>query len=104
MIELNVEKLWRLPLKNVYRCVQVLLILKSDNHLKELIHCKHIFLIREMMLVLQQWLHTNLPDSYRRRPEEYDMHNRKRPRIDYPPEFPQRPGQYLSLFVRAQDQ
>nr|XP_055056291.1 YTH domain-containing protein 1 isoform X2 [Misgurnus anguillicaudatus] len=28
----------------------------------------------------------------RRRPEEYDMHNRKRPRIDYPPEFPQRPG------------
>ncbi|XP_061118553.1 YTH domain-containing protein 1 isoform X2 [Conger conger] len=31
-------------------------------------------------------------DPGRRRPEEYDMHNRKRPRIDYPPEFPQRPG------------
>ncbi|XP_076139847.1 YTH domain-containing protein 1 isoform X2 [Alosa pseudoharengus] len=31
-------------------------------------------------------------DLGRRRPEEYDMHNRKRPRIDYPPEFPQRPG------------
>ncbi|KAF4072891.1 hypothetical protein AMELA_G00252690 [Ameiurus melas] len=28
----------------------------------------------------------------RRRPEEYDMHNRKRQRIDYPSEFPQRPG------------
>uniref|UniRef100_A0AAY5EQ52 YTH domain-containing family protein n=1 Tax=Electrophorus electricus TaxID=8005 RepID=A0AAY5EQ52_ELEEL len=35
-------------------------------------------------------------DLGRRRPEEYDMHNRKRPRIDYPPEFPQRPGQYLT--------
>uniref|UniRef100_A0A8C2PX76 YTH domain-containing family protein n=1 Tax=Cyprinus carpio TaxID=7962 RepID=A0A8C2PX76_CYPCA len=33
-------------------------------------------------------------DMGRRRPEEYDMHNRKRPRIDYTPEFPQRPGQY----------
>ncbi|XP_042610485.1 YTH domain-containing protein 1-like isoform X2 [Cyprinus carpio] len=31
-------------------------------------------------------------DMGRRRPEEYDMHNRKRPRIDYTPEFPQRPG------------
>ncbi|XP_056602930.1 YTH domain-containing protein 1 isoform X2 [Triplophysa dalaica] len=31
-------------------------------------------------------------DPGRRRPEEYDMHNRKRPRMDYPPEFPQRPG------------
>ncbi|XP_063067089.1 YTH domain-containing protein 1 isoform X1 [Engraulis encrasicolus] len=31
-------------------------------------------------------------DLGRRRPEEYDIHNRKRPRIDYPPEFPQRPG------------
>ncbi|XP_062844558.1 YTH domain-containing protein 1 isoform X6 [Trichomycterus rosablanca] len=31
-------------------------------------------------------------DVGRRRPEEYDMHNRKRPRIDYPHEFPQRPG------------
>ncbi|XP_066567108.1 YTH domain-containing protein 1 isoform X6 [Amia ocellicauda] len=31
-------------------------------------------------------------DPGRRRPEEYDMHSRKRPRIDYPPEFPQRPG------------
>ncbi|KAM9441043.1 YTH domain-containing protein 1 isoform 3-T3 [Clarias gariepinus] len=31
-------------------------------------------------------------DLGRRRPEEYDMHNRKRPRIDYPPEFQQRPG------------
>ncbi|KAF7688514.1 YTH domain-containing protein 1 isoform X2 [Silurus meridionalis] len=31
-------------------------------------------------------------DLGRHRPEEYDMHNRKRPRIDYPPEFPQRPG------------
>ncbi|XP_012685651.1 YTH domain-containing protein 1 isoform X1 [Clupea harengus] len=31
-------------------------------------------------------------DLGRRRPEEFDMHNRKRPRIDYPPEFPQRPG------------
>ncbi|KAG1957741.1 YTH domain-containing protein 1 isoform X1 [Pimephales promelas] len=31
-------------------------------------------------------------DVGRRRPEEYDMHNRKRPRIDYTPEFPQRPG------------
>uniref|UniRef100_A0A8B9K4Z7 YTH domain-containing family protein n=1 Tax=Astyanax mexicanus TaxID=7994 RepID=A0A8B9K4Z7_ASTMX len=31
-------------------------------------------------------------DPGRRRPEEYDMHNRKRPRIDYPAEFPQRPG------------
>ncbi|KAE8631029.1 hypothetical protein XENTR_v10001052 [Xenopus tropicalis] len=28
----------------------------------------------------------------RRRPEEYDIHNRKKPRIDYPPEFHQRPG------------
>ncbi|KAI5615694.1 YTH domain-containing protein 1, partial [Silurus asotus] len=36
-------------------------------------------------------------DLGRHRPEEYDMHNRKRPRIDYPPEFPQRPGQYLAL-------
>uniref|UniRef100_A0A672NZS1 YTH domain-containing family protein n=1 Tax=Sinocyclocheilus grahami TaxID=75366 RepID=A0A672NZS1_SINGR len=33
-------------------------------------------------------------DMGRRRPEEFDMHNRKRPRIDYTPEFPQRPGQY----------
>uniref|UniRef100_A0A8C2AUB7 YTH domain-containing family protein n=1 Tax=Cyprinus carpio TaxID=7962 RepID=A0A8C2AUB7_CYPCA len=31
-------------------------------------------------------------DMGRRRPEEYDMNNRKRPRIDYTPEFPQRPG------------
>ncbi|XP_051528591.1 YTH domain-containing protein 1-like isoform X2 [Myxocyprinus asiaticus] len=31
-------------------------------------------------------------DLGRRRPEEYDKHNRKRPKIDYPPEFPQRPG------------
>ncbi|XP_056088796.1 YTH domain-containing protein 1 isoform X4 [Rhinichthys klamathensis goyatoka] len=31
-------------------------------------------------------------DVGRRRPEEYDMHNRKRPRIEYTPEFPQRPG------------
>uniref|UniRef100_W5M5E5 YTH domain-containing family protein n=1 Tax=Lepisosteus oculatus TaxID=7918 RepID=W5M5E5_LEPOC len=31
-------------------------------------------------------------DLGRRRLEEYDMHSRKRPRIDYPPEFPQRPG------------
>ncbi|XP_024237214.1 YTH domain-containing protein 1 isoform X1 [Oncorhynchus tshawytscha] len=31
-------------------------------------------------------------DLGRRRPEEYDIHNRKRPRIDYPAEFPQRPG------------
>ncbi|XP_062340268.1 YTH domain-containing protein 1 isoform X1 [Osmerus eperlanus] len=31
-------------------------------------------------------------DLGRRRPEEFDIHNRKRPRIDYPPEFPQRPG------------
>ncbi|XP_017315843.1 YTH domain-containing protein 1 isoform X1 [Ictalurus punctatus] len=31
-------------------------------------------------------------DLGRRRPEEYDMHNRKRQRIDYPSEFPQRPG------------
>uniref|UniRef100_A0A8C9W6B0 YTH domain-containing family protein n=1 Tax=Scleropages formosus TaxID=113540 RepID=A0A8C9W6B0_SCLFO len=31
-------------------------------------------------------------DLGRRRPEDYDMHNRKRPRIDYPPEFPQRTG------------
>ncbi|XP_067293687.1 YTH domain-containing protein 1 isoform X2 [Pseudorasbora parva] len=36
--------------------------------------------------------HMNVPDLRRRRPEEYDMHNRKRPRIDYAPEFPQRPG------------
>ncbi|MEE6460034.1 hypothetical protein FKM82_000836 [Ascaphus truei] len=29
----------------------------------------------------------------RRRPEDYDIHNtRKKPRIDYPPEFQQRPG------------
>ncbi|XP_041437901.1 YTH domain containing 1 L homeolog isoform X5 [Xenopus laevis] len=28
----------------------------------------------------------------RRQPEEYDIHNRKKPRIDYPPEFHQRPG------------
>ncbi len=34
----------------------------------------------------------NVPGLHRRRPEEYDMHNRKRPRIDYTPEFPQRPG------------
>ncbi|TRY92683.1 hypothetical protein DNTS_025233 [Danionella cerebrum] len=27
-----------------------------------------------------------------RRPEEFDMHTRKRPRIDYTPEFPQRQG------------
>uniref|UniRef100_A0A673Z708 YTH domain-containing family protein n=1 Tax=Salmo trutta TaxID=8032 RepID=A0A673Z708_SALTR len=33
-------------------------------------------------------------DLGRRRPEEYDIHNRKRPRIDYPAEFPQRPGYY----------
>uniref|UniRef100_A0A8B9K4P9 YTH domain-containing family protein n=1 Tax=Astyanax mexicanus TaxID=7994 RepID=A0A8B9K4P9_ASTMX len=39
-------------------------------------------------------------DPGRRRPEEYDMHNRKRPRIDYPAEFPQRPGQYLSPIQR----
>lgn len=38
--------------------------------------------------------HINVPGLRRRRPEEYDMHNRKRPRIDYTPEFPQRPGQY----------
>uniref|UniRef100_G3UC68 YTH domain-containing family protein n=1 Tax=Loxodonta africana TaxID=9785 RepID=G3UC68_LOXAF len=32
-------------------------------------------------------------DVGRRRPEEYDIHNsRKKPRIDYPPEFHQRPG------------
>ncbi|XP_041104379.1 YTH domain-containing protein 1-like isoform X4 [Polyodon spathula] len=31
-------------------------------------------------------------DVGRRRPEEFDMQSRKRPRIDYPPEFPQRPG------------
>uniref|UniRef100_A0A8C1XPL8 YTH domain-containing family protein n=2 Tax=Cyprinus carpio TaxID=7962 RepID=A0A8C1XPL8_CYPCA len=37
-------------------------------------------------------------DMGRRRPEEYDMHNRKRPRIDYTPEFPQRPGQYPQRF------
>lgn len=36
--------------------------------------------------------HINVPGLRRRRPEEYDMHNRKRPRIDYTPEFPQRPG------------
>ncbi|XP_056088794.1 YTH domain-containing protein 1 isoform X2 [Rhinichthys klamathensis goyatoka] len=36
--------------------------------------------------------HINVPDLCRRRPEEYDMHNRKRPRIEYTPEFPQRPG------------
>ncbi|XP_010885905.1 YTH domain-containing protein 1 isoform X2 [Esox lucius] len=31
-------------------------------------------------------------DLGRRRPEEYDLHSRKRPRIEYPAEFPQRPG------------
>ncbi|XP_060103833.1 YTH domain-containing protein 1 isoform X3 [Heteronotia binoei] len=32
-------------------------------------------------------------DVGRRRPEDYDIHNsRKKPRIDYPPEFHQRPG------------
>ncbi|KAM3873997.1 YTH domain-containing protein 1 [Diretmus argenteus] len=31
-------------------------------------------------------------DPGRRRPEEYDLHGRKRPRADYPPEFNQRPG------------
>ncbi|XP_069092035.1 YTH domain-containing protein 1 isoform X4 [Pleurodeles waltl] len=31
-------------------------------------------------------------DVGRRRPEEYDIHNRKKPRIDYPPDFHQRPG------------
>ncbi|MBN3295503.1 YTDC1 protein, partial [Amia calva] len=35
-------------------------------------------------------------DPGRRRPEEYDMHSRKRPRIDYPPEFPQRPDPLLT--------
>nr|XP_020634030.1 YTH domain-containing protein 1 isoform X3 [Pogona vitticeps] len=34
-----------------------------------------------------------LRDVGRRRPEDYDIHNsRKKPRIDYPPEFHQRPG------------
>ncbi|XP_056424706.1 YTH domain-containing protein 1 isoform X1 [Hyla sarda] len=28
----------------------------------------------------------------RRRPEDYDIHNRKKPRVDYPQEFHQRPG------------
>uniref|UniRef100_A0A8C5M7C2 YTH domain-containing family protein n=1 Tax=Leptobrachium leishanense TaxID=445787 RepID=A0A8C5M7C2_9ANUR len=28
----------------------------------------------------------------RRRPEEFDIHNRKKPRVDYPAEFHQRPG------------
>lgn len=40
-----------------------------------------------------------LPNSCRRRPEEFDMQSRKRPRIDYPPEFPQRPGHYLVLIT-----
>ncbi|XP_018409082.1 PREDICTED: YTH domain-containing protein 1 isoform X2 [Nanorana parkeri] len=32
-------------------------------------------------------------DVGRRRPEDYDIHNnRKKPRVDYPPEFHQRPG------------
>ncbi|XP_078532384.1 YTH domain-containing protein 1 isoform X2 [Lissotriton helveticus] len=31
-------------------------------------------------------------DVGRHRPEEYDIHNRKKPRIDYPPDFHQRPG------------
>ncbi|XP_015218237.1 YTH domain-containing protein 1 isoform X2 [Lepisosteus oculatus] len=35
-------------------------------------------------------------DLGRRRLEEYDMHSRKRPRIDYPPEFPQRPDPLLT--------
>lgn len=35
---------------------------------------------------------------YRRRPEEYDIHNnRKKQRIDYPPDFHQRPGYYILL-------
>ncbi|XP_036792649.1 YTH domain-containing protein 1 isoform X4 [Oncorhynchus mykiss] len=34
----------------------------------------------------------SLPNSCRGRPEENAIHNRKRPRIDYPAEFPQRPG------------
>ncbi|CAB1351933.1 unnamed protein product [Coregonus sp. 'balchen'] len=33
-------------------------------------------------------------DLGRHRPEENAIHNRKRPRIDYPAEFPQRPGYY----------
>uniref|UniRef100_A0A8C9TI93 YTH domain-containing family protein n=1 Tax=Scleropages formosus TaxID=113540 RepID=A0A8C9TI93_SCLFO len=37
-------------------------------------------------------------DLGRRRPEDYDMHNRKRPRIDYPPEFPQRTGMFFFFF------
>uniref|UniRef100_A0A3B3QZZ6 YTH domain-containing family protein n=1 Tax=Paramormyrops kingsleyae TaxID=1676925 RepID=A0A3B3QZZ6_9TELE len=36
-------------------------------------------------------------DLGRRRQEEYDLHNRKRPRIDYPAEFSQRTGQYCKL-------
>ncbi|KAM6985884.1 YTH domain-containing protein 1 isoform 2-T2 [Aplochiton taeniatus] len=31
-------------------------------------------------------------DLGRRRPEDFDIHNRKRPRVDYPQEFSQRPG------------
>lgn len=38
-----------------------------------------------------------LPNLHRRRQEEYDLHNRKRPRIDYPAEFSQRAGQYCKL-------
>ncbi|XP_031681884.1 YTH domain-containing protein 1-like isoform X1 [Oncorhynchus kisutch] len=34
----------------------------------------------------------SLPNSCRGRPEENAIPNRKRPRIDYPAEFPQRPG------------
>lgn len=30
--------------------------------------------------------------SHRRRPEEYDLHGRKRPRADGPPDFNQRTG------------
>lgn len=36
---------------------------------------------------------SNVSNLCRRRPEDYDIHNsRKKPRIDYPPEFHQRPG------------
>lgn len=36
---------------------------------------------------------SNVSNLCRRRPEDYDIHNsRKKPRIDYAPEFHQRPG------------
>jgi len=45
------------------------------------------------VLLAVSGLISNVSNLCRRRPEDYDIHNsRKKPRIDYAPEFHQRPG------------